>query len=99
MKTDLYEFNAKRVKYSDGVIIDLNKVKPVFIGITNLDGYNVSLITDNAIKKLKENISDTLEVISFKAKDLVEALQIQNYLTVVLFEGEQKEKEVSDGDT
>jgi hypothetical protein len=93
MKVADYVFENKIVTYPDGHKIDLSSLNVVFVGIIYFeDKWAVSIITSNAIKKLKEGIVDNLEAISFGFNSLQDALVIQSFLTIELLAPEEKEE-------
>lgn len=62
------------VTYSDGSKIDLSKIKVINVGIQYIDDqYAVTLITKEAIQKLKLNITDDLSIVGFHFSNLENA--------------------------
>lgn len=74
-----------RVEYPDGHQISLSKITPVFIGIMYENDWVVSLITTEAIQKLKHDITENLEVVGLKFKDFKEAQSAQNFIQLLMF--------------
>lgn len=100
LKVGKYEFRGKTVTYDDGTVIDLGKIEPLFIGILKVgDRWAASIITSNSLKKMKEGITENLESIGFLVDESVDAVIIQNYLTMVLLDGKESADAENAGDT
>jgi hypothetical protein len=88
------------VTYPDGHIINLGMLKIISISTTpTLPNWTVSLLTNEAIQKLKLNITENLELVGFEFKSIQSALLVQSFLVYNILQGEQEgEQDATDNE-
>lgn len=76
--------NIMNIEYQDGAIITLETAKIEMVGMTPMVGstWEVALLTDAAIKKLKYQITEQLELISFNFQTFKDAVACVSFLTL-----------------
>ena len=80
----------------DNSVIDLSKLNVVSVCITKEDQWAVNIITKEAIFKLRDGITKTLETLAFKFSEYMDAVVAHNFLTLHLLAPEtvqQKDKD------
>lgn len=76
--------NELFVKFNDDAIISLKNIRIELIGLRkeHAETWSVSILTDIAVKKIKHQIVEELELITFDFDTLQEAIAAQTFLVV-----------------